>query len=300
MTGRGPGAAVRLGAKIPNTGEAAFRVGPARMAAMLEAAGFDSVWTSDHVVFPQTVESRYPFAGDGRVTWDVSADYLEPTVVLSAATATTARAELGTSVLILPLRNPVLFAKQAACIDVLAGGRLVLGVGVGWLREEFEALDARFDERGKVLDEWLEVMHRCWAGDAEPFEGRFYRIPAPIHCRPAPLRKPPILIGGMSAAALFRAGSRADGWLAQYAVDALSEERIARSIHDIEQARSDRSGAAPLRVVVRITGADGRLDRLRPRLATLAEAGVTELIVDVDWSTADGPRRAIDALRDAA
>src|SRR5207249_4441736 len=121
---------------------------------------------SDHVVFPHTVRSRYPFAPNGRVTWPVDIDYIEPVVALSAITSVTSRAEIGTSVLILPTRNPVLFAKQAACIDVLSGGRLVLGVGAGWLREEFSALRSDFESRGAVLDEWLDIARRCWTGSA--------------------------------------------------------------------------------------------------------------------------------------
>ena len=182
--------ALRLGAKVPNTGPV-FRLGVARMAAMVESAGFDSIWTSDHVVFPRDVRSRYPFAADGRITWPVDVDYLEPVVALSAMTSITTKAELGTSVLILPTRNPILFAKQAACVDTISGGRLVLGVGVGWLREEFEALGADFEARGAVLDEWINVARRCWTGTVEPFEGRFYRLAEAIYCRPTPARHRP-------------------------------------------------------------------------------------------------------------
>jgi len=176
-------AQIRLGAKVPNSGELAFRLGGARMAATLEGAGFDSVWTSDHVVFPHEVRSRYPFAADGRITWPVDVDYLEPVVALSAMTSTTSKAELGTSVLILPMRNPIMFAKQAACIDAISNGRLVLGVGVGWLREEFEALDADFEARGAVLDEWLSIARRCWTGSVAPFEGRFYKLAEAVYAQ---------------------------------------------------------------------------------------------------------------------
>src|SRR3981081_8190 len=158
------------------------------MAATLEAAGFDSIWTSDHVVFPHEVRSRYPFAANGKITWPVDVDYLEPVVALSAMTATTANAERGTSWLILPMRNPITFAEQAACIAAISKGRLVLGVGVGWLREEFEALHADFDARGSVLDEWLSIARRCWTGTVEPFEGRYYSLPQAIYCRPIPTR----------------------------------------------------------------------------------------------------------------
>ena len=297
---RGP---LRLGAKVPNSGPVPFRIGTARMATMLEGAGFESIWTSDHVVFPHEVRSRYPFAADGRITWQADTDYMEPVVALSAMTSTTSTAELGTSVLILPMRNPVLFAKQAACIDVLSGGRLVLGVGVGWLREEFEALGADFDARGAVLDEWLSIARRCWTGTVDPFEGRHYRIAEAIFTRPTPIRELPVLIGGMSRNALQRAGRIADGWLAQYALENLSEAGIADGLAAIRTA--GREAGRPeveldrFRIVVRVTGADRKLDVLAARLDSLADAGATEVIVDVDWESTDGPSRTFDTLRSA-
>jgi probable F420-dependent oxidoreductase len=294
--------ALRLGAKVPNTGPV-FRLGVARMAAMLESAGFDSIWTSDHVVFPRDVRSRYPFAADGRITWPVDVDYLEPVVALSAMTSITAKAELGTSVLILPTRNPILFAKQAACVDTISGGRLVLGVGAGWLREEFEALGADFDARGAVLDEWISVARRCWTGTVEPFEGRFYRLAEAIYCRPTPTRHVPVLIGGMSRYAQERAGRIADGWLAQYSLDDLSESGIADGLAVLREAGT-RAGRPPaeldhFRIVVRVTGTDRKLDVLATRLESLAGAGATELVVDVDWETDAGPAKGFDILRSA-
>ena len=294
---------LRLGAKVPNSGPLPLRLGVARMAATLEAAGFDSVWTSDHVVFPHEVRSRYPFSADGRITWPVEIDYLEPVVALSAMATTTSRAELGTSVLILPMRNPILFAKQAACIDAISGGRLVLGVGAGWLREEFEALGADFEARGGVLDEWLTIARRCWTGTVEPFEGHHYRLPEAIYCRPTPLRHVPVLIGGMSRHALQRAGRIADGWLAQYSLETLSEGGVAEGVATIREAgaQSGRPEAeiAGFRIVVRVTGADRKLDMLASRLDSLAHAGATELVVDVDWNDGDGPSRSFDTLRSA-
>jgi probable F420-dependent oxidoreductase len=288
---------VRLGAKLPHSGPLPTRLGLDHMAARLEAAGFDSIWVSDHVVFPHEVRSRYPFAADGRPTWPMDVDYIEPVVALSAIAVATSKAELGTSVLILPMRNPVYFAKQAACVDVLSRGRLVLGVGAGWLREEFEALGMDFDARGPVLDEWLEIARRCWTGSAGPYAGRFYRLEEAIWCRPAPVRTPPVLIGGMSRLALERAGRNADGWVAQLAMDGISEEAIASAVATMKAA--GRSGAT-YRAVLRISGADHRMDELARRLDSLADAGATEVIVDVDWSHDDGPRRALETLRAAA
>ena len=287
---------IRIGAKLPHSGPLPARLGLDRMAARLEAAGFDSMWVSDHVVFPHEVRSRYPFAADGRVTWRVDVDYIEPVIALSAISPATSRAELGTSVLILPMRNPVLFAKQAACIDVLSRGRLVLGIGAGWLREEFDALAANFEERGSILEEWLEIARACWTGSAGPYEGRHYRLPEAIHCRPVPVRVPPVLIGGMSRAALERAGRIADGWVAQFSLEDLSEDVLATGLATMQAAAATQK---TFRAVVRITAAPNRVAEVASRLRSLRDAGATDVVVDVDWEDDDGEARASEALRSA-
>lgn len=287
---------IRLGAKLPHSGPLPASIGLVEMARELEGAGFDSIWLSDHVVFPKTVRSRYPFAADGKPTWAMDADYLEPAVGLAAIAPATSRAELGTSVVILPMRNPLLFAKQAASIDFLSHGRLVLGVGVGWLREEFEALDADFDARGEILDEWLEIVRAAWTGSVGPYAGRHYQLSEAFYCRPVPARTPPVLIGGMSRRALERAGRTADGWVAQFSMDDLDEEAVASGLATINRAAPD--GKA-IRVVVRITGAAGRADELAPRLRSLAAAGATDVVVDVEWSEDEGAARAVASLRAA-
>src|SRR5262245_48583876 len=136
--------AVRIGAKLPNSGAVALQRGIPEMARALEDAGFDSLWVSDHVVMPAAIDSRYPFSRDGRATWATDTPYVDALVALALAAAVTRRVTLGTAVLVLPLRHPIVFAKQAASIDAASGGRLQLGVGAGWLAEEFEALDVPF------------------------------------------------------------------------------------------------------------------------------------------------------------
>lgn len=287
---------IRLGAKLPHSGPLPARLGLVAMAQRLETAGFDSLWVSDHVVFPHEVRSRYPFAADGRPTWAMDVDYIEPLVALSAIAPATSKVEIGTSVLILPMRNPVLLAKQAACVDVLARGRLVLGIGVGWLREEFEALGADFDARGAVLDESVEIVRECWTGSAGPFAGRFYRLEHAVYCRPIPTRKPPLLIGGMSRRALERAARMADGWVAQFSMDDLAEDAIASGVETI---RSSARLEPAFRVVVRITGSDRRVEELARRLGSIATAGATDVVIDVDWNTDGGAERAVETLRAA-
>ncbi len=288
---------MKLGAKLPHSGQLAMKRAPAEMAHELEDAGFDSIWVSDHIVFPVETSSRYPFAADGKPTWPFDAPYLEPMVVLGAVTSTTTRAAIGTSVTIAPMRNPVLLAKQAASIDVMSGGRLVLGVGAGWLREEFEALGADFEHRGAMLDEWITIARSCWSGRAGPHRGAHYTIPVAIHCEPRPAGPLPVLIGGMSRNALRRAGAVADGWLGQYALDTMSERDVQAAVDVIqhEAAAAGRQGVTP-RVVVRITGAADKADAVAARLDNLAKAGVTDVVVDVDWSDGGGPARAYRTL----
>jgi len=131
---------------------------------------------------------------------------------------------------------------------VLSRGRLVLGVGAGWLREEFDALAANFEERGSILEEWLEIARACWTGSAGPYEGRHYRLPEAIYCRPVPVRVPPVLIGGMSRAALERAGRIADGWVAQFSLEDLSEDVLATGLATMQAAAA---GQRTFRAVVR-------------------------------------------------
>lgn len=288
---------MKLGAKLPHSGAIALERGPAAMARELEEAGFDSIWVSDHIVFPVETDSRYPFAADGKPTWPFDTPYLEPMVVLATVAATTSRVTIGTSVTIAPMRNPVLLAKQAASIDVLSGGRLVLGVGVGWLREEFEALGADFEHRGAVLDEWIEIARACWSGRAGPHHGKHYTIPTAIYTLPTPPSPLSVLVGGMSRHALRRAGTIGDGWLGQYDLETMSERDVKAAVEVMRhEAQSAGRGDADLRVVIRVTGAATKAAAVAARLGGLADAGATGVIVDVDWSDRDGPARAFEAL----
>ena len=158
--------AVRIGVSLPSHGPAmpGGRLSAPDAARAAEQMGFDSVWMSDHVVMVEGAASPYPFAEDAKITWPEDAPMFDCFVALAAAGAVTSRVEVGTCVLIAPQRNPIVAAKQAATLDALTGGRLVLGVGVGWLAEEFAALGAPFEGRGKRLDEWIALFRDCWTG----------------------------------------------------------------------------------------------------------------------------------------
>lgn len=269
---------VRIGAKVPNSGPLPGEIGIPEMARTLERAGFESLWVSDHVVMPAEIGSRYPFSADGKATWSPTTPYIDAVVSLGLIAAVTERATIGTAVLVLPLRNPVVFAKQAASLDVASHGRLELGVGAGWLREEFAALGVEFETRGKQLAESMRILRECWTGT--------YR--GDIVCEPTPVGDVPLYVGGHSRPALRRAGAIGDGWLGQQSLDAIDTDELEAADAAMRVAAAD-AGRDPssLRVVLRIVDSAGRSDEVARRLAALDAAGVDEVIVDVDWAAGD-------------
>lgn len=291
--------ALRIGAKVPNSGPLPVEIGLATMARTLEDAGFDSLWVSDHVVMPSSIESSYPFAEDSKATWPVETPYLDAVVALAVLAAATRTATIGTAVLVLPLRQPVVLAKQAASLDVISGGRLRLGVGAGWLREEFEALEVPFDTRGTRFAEWIEILRRCWTGTPQPRAWEHYTMPAGVLCLPTPLSTVPLLVGGHAGPALRRAGELGDGWLGQQSVDAVDIGEIERAVTRMNDAATS-AGRDPsrLEVVLRLVSSAGRSDEVTRHLPALARAGVDEIIVDVAWDGGD-PAREYNRLRDA-
>lgn len=271
-----------IGAKLPNTGAAAVSGSVPQRARDLEAAGFDSLWVSDHVVLPTEIASWYPFAADGRATWPSDSPWLETIVVLAAAAASTERARLGTAVLVIPQRNPILLAKQLASVAQIAGGRLQVGVGAGWLREEFEALAAPFAGRGTRMVEWIELMRSCWTGRPAAFDGDHYHLPSGIVALPTPPARIPIFIGGHSERALERAGRLADGWLGQQTATGFDLATLTREAATVREAATAAGrNASEVRIVLRIVESAGRAAVVAAVLAGLAQAGVHEIIIDV-------------------
>ena len=150
-----------------------------------EEAGFDGVALSDHVVLPSALESRYPYTSDGRPQYDGDWDFPDPWVTIGAISSVTTTLEFLTNVFILPARNPLLVAKTVGSAAALSGGRVHLGIGVGWMREEFEMLEQRFEDRGRRTDEMIDVMRTVWRGGVVSHEGPRYRYPG-IDMRPVP------------------------------------------------------------------------------------------------------------------
>jgi probable F420-dependent oxidoreductase len=187
-------------------------VGATRLARLAEAAGFDSVIAVDHVVYPDAYTSTYPYAASGRLPGDRTVSLPDPLIWMAAAMAVTTKLRFMTGVIILPLRHPMVLAKQVATLDHMSGGRIELGIGVGWLKEEFEALGVPFEKRGKRSDEYIVAMRALWAKDGASFSGEFVNFHG-VSSNPKPVRgSVPIVIGGHSAAAAKRAGRLGDGF----------------------------------------------------------------------------------------
>ncbi|HEY7040546.1 MAG TPA: TIGR03619 family F420-dependent LLM class oxidoreductase [Methylomirabilota bacterium] len=203
---------MRYGFYLPTRGRTAEPEAIEAMVAHGESLGFSSVVIADHLVFPVTVHSKYPYTVSG--AFPGQGDALDQLSLMGFVAGKSRRLRLISSVMILPHRNPVVTAKMLATIDVLSAGRVTVGVGVGWLREEFSALGAPdFDRRGAVSDEYLRIFKTLWTQDPASFRGEFYRFEA-LRCLPHPAQKPhpPIWVGGHSKAALRRVARLGDGW----------------------------------------------------------------------------------------
>lgn len=180
-----------------------------------EALGFDSVWVGDHIVTPTNIASKYPYTASGSFPLNPKEPILEPLSVLSFAAACTTKIRLGTAVLVLPHRHAIVTAKTVATLDVLSGGRVILGIGVGWMEEEFNALNAPFAERGALSDETVAAMKELWTSENPRFSGRYFNF-SDLRCEPRPVQKPhpPIWIGGHLGPALRRVVDYGNGWAA--------------------------------------------------------------------------------------
>jgi probable F420-dependent oxidoreductase len=213
---------VKWGIVFVNSGPFASPEMARALAETAEEAGFESLWGGDHVVMPATYRSEYPMSDSGKFStggkttgekYGDDQDIPDPLVHFAYLAALTNHIRLGTSVVILPQRNPLVLAKQAATVDSLSGGRFTLGVGVGWLEEEFTALGIPWEHRGPRSDEYIEVMRTLWRDSESTFHGRFADFDT-VKCNPKPVQRPgiPIHIGGHNRAAARRAGRLGDGF----------------------------------------------------------------------------------------
>jgi len=203
---------VKVGIAFANIAGFGTGEGAAELACAAEAAGVESLWTVEHVIFPSGYRSAYPYDDSGRMPMTPDTPLTDPLIWLTWVAAQTSTIRLGTGILILPERNPVVLAKEVATLDALSGGRVELGIGVGWLREEFEALGVPWERRGARTDEYMGAMRTLWGGDEVSFDGEFVSFEA-VSSNPKPTNGTvPIIVGGQSEAAARRAGRIGDGF----------------------------------------------------------------------------------------
>ncbi|MEE2777120.1 MAG: LLM class F420-dependent oxidoreductase [Acidobacteriota bacterium] len=204
---------MKFGIMFANTGPFTSAAGAAGLGQAAEAAGFESLWTVEHVVVPKGYESAYPYDESGKMPGGrEDFDIPDPLIWLSYVAATTKSIKLATGILILPQRNPAVLAKEVATLDALSGGRVVLGIGVGWLEEEFDALGVPFSKRGARTDDYVAALRALWTQECASHDGEFASFDE-VYSRPRPAQSNvPIVVGGHSPQAARRAGRLGDGF----------------------------------------------------------------------------------------
>jgi probable F420-dependent oxidoreductase len=285
-------ARLRIGCHLPVWGPGATREALITLARRVEALGFDSVWASDHVVIPTQIRSRYPYNATGDFPLPATANFLEPLTALAVVAGATERVQLGTTVLVLPHRHPVLAAKALATLDHLAPGRVILGAGVGWMREEIELLGAPFDRRGAWTDEAIRIMRACWQQERVSFRGEFFTFPE-VGFAPRPARGSiPIWIGGHTPRAMRRVAELGDGWHAAFATPAVMREGLDRL-----RAACDTAGRDPATITLSVRMG---LPAKRPaaevldELKALRDVGVSHVIVETRVTDVDDSTRILE------
>jgi probable F420-dependent oxidoreductase len=262
---------MRVGLHALGVGAGADRAVIDAVARSAEADGFATLWAGEHVVMVDAPVSTYPYSEDGEIAVPAAADWLDPMVCLSFAAAATTSIDVATGVLLLPEHNPVVVAKQAASLDRLSGGRFTLGIGIGWSREEFDALGVPFAHRAERTAEYVAAIRTLWREDVASFSGRFVEFEA-VRVNPKPVRDRDIkiVLGGNSDGALRRVVRWGDGWYGFNLDVAAVADRAGRIDELCRDAGRDR---AELRLSVAL---------VRPQptdVQVLAGLGIDELVI---------------------
>ena len=265
---------MKFGIVFANTGPFVDPDGAVEMARAAEAAGFESLWTVEHTVVPAGYESTYPYDRSGRMPGSDDAPIPDPLVWLAFLASATSTINLATGILIQPQRNPVVLAKEVATLDHLSGGRVQLGVGVGWLEEEFDAIGVPFAERGRRTDDGIAAMRALWSQDQATYAGEFTSFTDCI-CRPRPVGGTvPVHIGGHTEVAARRAGRIGDGFF-----PASGGHGVLAGLFDVVRRTAEESGRDPATIEITCGGngvfGPGALDEA----AALAELGVDRIVV---------------------
>ena len=258
-----------------------------------EERGFDSIWVAEHVLLFDEYKSRYPYANDGKIPVPPESGILDPFVALSYLAAVTKTIRLGTGICLVPQRNPVYTAKEVATLDWLSNGRFDLGIGVGWLAEEFEALDVPFEHRGSRCRAYIDVMKTLWTDPVSEYSGKFYEL-APTRQFPKPIQQPhpPIHFGGESNAALGRVADLGQGWYGfNLEADQLNE-RIAHLVSLLEE-RGRKRADIEISVCPYLLPADPE------RIERYEDAGVDRVILVASATEPESLVKTLDELASA-
>ena len=260
---------MKFGVRYCNTGRYVDPVRAVELVQAAEAAGFESAWTVEHTVIPKGYQSAYPYTADGRLPGG-EGDFVlpDPQIWMAYVAAHSSRIKLATGILILPQHNPIICAKQVATLDYMSGGRVLLGIGVGWLKEEFDALGVPFAERGARTEEYMHALRALSTMDSPTYQGRFVSF-KDAYMRPKPKNGTvPIIIGGHSKAAARRAGRMADGF---FPARGASKELL-----DLVRAEAIAAGRDPKDVEITASIPED-LDQL----PAMAAAGISRVLVPV-------------------
>jgi len=255
-----------------------------------DECGWDYAVVSDHVVHPEKIATPYPYTEDGSPRWESTAPWPDPLVAIAAMASATRNLRFLTSIFVLPLRNPFSVAKAVGTAALMSGNRLTLGIGAGWMEDEFRLMEQDFRSRGRRMDEMIEVMRKLWTGEMVEHRGEFYDF-GRLQMSPGLTEPVPIWSGGFSEAALRRVGRVTEGWIS----DLHSTEELRELIQKVRRHRADAGrGDEPLPVVAACTDAFG-VDGVR----RLEEIGVTHLLTmpwlfyGRDGQTLEGKREGL-------
>jgi len=275
---------MKFGIMFANTGPFIQPDGLTLLAQTAEEVGVESLWAVEHVVVPTGYESTYPYSQDGKMPGSEEAPIPDPFVWLTYAAAVTKKIKLATGIIILPQRHPFYLAKEAATLDILSGGRFLLGVGVGWLEEEFEALNVPFKQRGAITDESIGALRNLWSEGASEHKGEYYAWPS-VGSNPKPLGgKVPIVIGGHSKASARRAARFGDGFFPA------RPDKLEECLAELK-AECERIGRDPGEIEIS-TGSIPTLDEVK----RLEDMGVSRFTVGPPGYTPDALREGLEKL----
>jgi probable F420-dependent oxidoreductase len=253
-----------------------------------DVAGFESLWGGEHVILPASIESKYPYTADGKIPADNDTPIPDPLIWLAFAAAAAPSLWLGTCILIVPQRNPLVLAKELATLDQLSGGRVELGLGVGWLKEEFDALGVPWERRGARNDEYIAAMRALWSGPNAEFHGEFVDFP-PVTCSPRPVQPSiPILVGGDTEAAIRRAVRLADGYFPGEG----NIERLGALVGRVREA-AERAGRDPGSIEINAMFGYHMADPLRG-VEQMIELGVGRVMVPAFFFAGPGGLDRLD------